>query len=142
MELTPSAKRRLELSRVYASARWKALRAYMIKKAGGPHRAKCSRCDRPSMRFELHHLSHKHLGNERPSEVLLVCRGCHDELHRELEAAAKRNRQLGAARTWQQGMQTYVAKKYGEDFLPDFLDFEEEFSEWVQEKEEREGLEF
>jgi 5-methylcytosine-specific restriction endonuclease McrA len=38
-------------------------------------------------RDDVHHLSYDHLGDERFEELWALCRGCHDELHADLDRA-------------------------------------------------------
>jgi hypothetical protein len=52
----------------------------------------CAVCDAPwTLRHgDLHHRSYDRLGHEHPSDVTPMCRPCHHQLHRMLEAGAWR----------------------------------------------------
>lgn len=59
------------------SARWRAIRLRIVKRARG----KCERCKEPCRRFQVHHLTYKHLGDERWAELQALCSACHMEVH-------------------------------------------------------------
>lgn len=61
---------------VLESKRWKELRRRRIREVGG----KCERCGASGV-LELHHRHYQTLGEERPSDVEVVCRRCHAEGH-------------------------------------------------------------
>lgn len=41
----------------------------------------CSVCRRNDVPLDVHHLTYKHIGDERHEELNLVCRKCHDAIH-------------------------------------------------------------
>lgn len=49
----------------------------------------CAVCDRPwsETAGDLHHLSYEHLGAERHEDLIAVCRSCHEDLHRAIDAS-------------------------------------------------------
>lgn len=59
------------------SDHWRALRERMLQRAGGF----CSQCRRRSSRLEVHHLTYRNLGQERESELQVLCHDCHVEEH-------------------------------------------------------------
>lgn len=42
--------------------------------------ARCAACGGASQ-IDVHHLTYQHLGAERDSELVALCRGCHDQAH-------------------------------------------------------------
>jgi hypothetical protein len=60
------------------SDRWQEVRHDAIRRAG----YRCARCRRGNRPLDGHHLTYRHLGQERPGEVVALCRACHDGLHR------------------------------------------------------------
>jgi hypothetical protein len=59
------------------SPAWRSLRAKVIVRARGI----CERCYRWPV-VNIHHLTYRRLGSERPEDLLGVCTKCHDEIHR------------------------------------------------------------
>lgn len=55
---------------------WKLRRQVALDRAGGF----CEDCGAPES-FEVHHLTYKRKGNERPEDLVAVCRQCHKERH-------------------------------------------------------------
>lgn len=41
---------------------------------------KCAQCSR-KYELNLHHISYENLGEERPNEVITLCKRCHKDLH-------------------------------------------------------------
>lgn len=62
------------------TSEWKE-RAKAAKKQAG---WRCEVCNARGP-LEVHHLTYAHRGNERPGELLVVCRSCHAKLHGRLE---------------------------------------------------------
>lgn len=58
------------------SAHWKEFRAAVLLERG----RKCEQCGGTS-RIQVHHLTYKRCGNERPDDVVVLCRSCHEEIH-------------------------------------------------------------
>jgi hypothetical protein len=58
------------------------LRVALWARAGG----RCEDCGRDGSKLalDMHHLSYEHYGSELESEVLLICRRCHDLRHDDL----------------------------------------------------------
>ncbi len=72
---------RRKLYREYVcSAAWARRRAAEIAKAGNM----CTECGMPGQHgipLQVHHLSYKHLGEELPGELVVLCRLCHEVAH-------------------------------------------------------------
>lgn len=62
------------------SAHWLKMRKAKIKWHDG--KAKCAVCGKESPNVQLHHVSYKHLGNERPSDLVVLCAECHEKVHK------------------------------------------------------------
>ena len=69
---------------IYSSARWKALRASIFRERG----KKCERCQSLG-EVQLHHKVPVASGGEIWDEtnLILLCRSCHLEAHRKIEAS-------------------------------------------------------
>jgi len=91
----------------------------------------CARCKEkfPPGALDVHHLSYDRLGNERPSDLQVLCRAkCHpvaDAIRTEQTMARRAVRQNDAA------TQTFMSKKYGDNYAS-FADdgMYEEFDRW------------
>lgn len=72
------------------SGEWLARRQDWHRAWSAAHRAEpaCAVCEAPwSLRHgDLHHRSYDRLGCETVSDLVPLCRGCHDDLHRILES--------------------------------------------------------
>ena|SRR6266542_2090390 len=51
---------------------------------------RCANCYK-ERRLQIHHLSYAHLGDEQPSDIVALCRSCHERITAE-ERAARRSR--------------------------------------------------
>jgi hypothetical protein len=63
--------------RTMQSTGWRRRRAQAIRRAG--HR--CEECGARGP-LDVHHLSYRHLGDERPYELTVLCPACHQAVHR------------------------------------------------------------
>ena len=61
----------------YPSSHWKATAKHMRRLAFYTCQD-CGRTDRP---LDVHHLSYKRLGHERPEDLRVLCRECHNKRH-------------------------------------------------------------
>ena len=61
---------------VMASGGWRRRRAAAIRRAG----RRCQRCGARGP-LDVHHLTYRRLGRERPGDLLAVCERCHGALH-------------------------------------------------------------
>lgn len=59
-----------------ASDDWRVARLSVLKRSNGV----CERCNAKKAK-DVHHLTYDRLGHEVPTDLLAVCRECHDELH-------------------------------------------------------------
>lgn len=76
------------------SAHWFNLRKSKIKWHGC--KATCAVCGKESSMVQLHHVSYKHLGDERPSDLVVLCPECHEKVHKDKDFLAfmKKHRAL------------------------------------------------
>jgi hypothetical protein len=61
---------------VMSSGGWRRRRAAAIRRAG----RRCQRCGARGP-LDVHHLTYRRLGRERPGDLLAVCERCHGVLH-------------------------------------------------------------
>ena len=61
---------------VMGSGGWRRRRAAAIRRAG----RRCQRCGARGP-LDVHHLTYRRLGRERPGDLLAVCERCHGALH-------------------------------------------------------------
>jgi hypothetical protein len=66
--------RRVDYYEYIKSHAWKA-KAAAAKKAAG-HR--CQVCNRGNVQLDAHHRTYARLGNERPEDITVLCRDCHE----------------------------------------------------------------
>jgi len=45
------------------------------------HHRHCAVCRANNVPLDVHHQTYAHLGDERPEDLILLCRSCHDEVH-------------------------------------------------------------
>lgn len=53
---------------------WKATREAALARAGG----RCALCPRVGVPLEVHHRTYKHLGEELPEDLTVLCSFCHE----------------------------------------------------------------
>lgn len=58
------------------SEHWRQLRSAVFKQ-----NKTCFCCGIESRNPELHHVRYDNIGNEKPEDVVVVCKYCHDKLH-------------------------------------------------------------
>lgn len=56
---------------------WKATQKRALLRAGGY----CQRCHQRGLPLDVHHLTYRNLGRERESDLLVLCRDCHQKEH-------------------------------------------------------------
>jgi hypothetical protein len=66
------------------SPRWYAFKRRLIKIRGN----KCEACPTVGDKLDLHHLTYVRLGCERPEDVKLLCRACHQATSQEVRTGA------------------------------------------------------
>ena len=68
--------RKEEYKRYLKSTRWRKLWAYVMKRDGN----KCRFCGRKA--HHVHHLTYARIFHEEPYDLVAVCKGCHELLHK------------------------------------------------------------
>ena len=103
----------------YNSEEWQEKRLVVL------HRAKyqCEKCG-ANLKLDIHHLTYKNLYHEPPEDLMALCRACHEA------ADAIRSH----TNRYNNALDTYMSKKYGEDFEYSEGN-EEEFDHWIGSKE-------
>lgn len=105
------------------SETWKMKRREVRRRSEGrcEQRWGGKRC--PNRATEVHHITYDHLGDERLSEMMDVCRSCHEAI----EQAKRDARKMKA-------VVTFAEKKHGKDWLDawDYDEVENEFDEWAE----------
>lgn len=56
---------------------WQVRRVQALTRAG----YKCQACSRRNTTLDVHHNSYENYGNERPQDLIVLCRPCHQRLH-------------------------------------------------------------
>ena len=59
------------------SKHWKTVRSVSLQNAG----YKCQACSTKDTILDVHHNSYDRLGNEDPSDLIVLCRSCHAKVH-------------------------------------------------------------
>jgi hypothetical protein len=59
---------------------WQVRRVQALTRAG----YKCQACSRRDTTLDVHHNSYENYGNERPQDLIVLCRPCHQRLHDDL----------------------------------------------------------
>ncbi|HEX3856974.1 MAG TPA: HNH endonuclease [Verrucomicrobiae bacterium] len=113
------------------SAQWRNISALMKRIAGN----KCGHCGRSSSKLEVHHLTYERFGRERMNDLVVLCESCHEVAD---EKRVSERKQRGRRARDNAGYNTYMTKKYGEGF-DSYYHGHEEFSEWLEKKNEEGG---
>jgi 5-methylcytosine-specific restriction endonuclease McrA len=66
--------RRVNYYEYIASPAWRA-KADAAKKAAG---YRCQVCNRDGVKLDAHHRTYARLGHERPEDITVLCRDCHE----------------------------------------------------------------
>ena len=66
----------LSTYRAYLRSRTWKVRAARAKRWGY-----CQRCGAESPTLDAHHVTYERLGAERPSDLIALCRSCHQQIH-------------------------------------------------------------
>lgn len=114
------------------SAKWRRIRKLKLDAAHG----QCQKCGSWHGRREVHHLTYDRLGDERPEDLIVLCGDCH-VFEDKLRAAQgqKRSEEALSAAMYESGRDTYMTKKYGEDWEMNHPD-SDEFDEWCERKQQ------
>lgn len=75
----------LEYQRYLKDHHWRMFRKWILRQRGGA----CEKCGISNVwsimaygqPINVHHISYDHLGQERPEDVVVLCRRCHEEAH-------------------------------------------------------------
>lgn len=119
-----------EYDKYIKSAQWRNISDLMKKLAG--HR--CANCRQVSATLEVHHLTYERFGSERMSDLVVLCKPCHEVADKKRVAE---RRAKGERTRYENAYDTYMAKKYGEDYaFSETFDDREEFDDWLREKQE------
>lgn len=114
-----------------SSAQWRRVASAAVERAGG----KCQRCgiSKWTQKLEVHHLTYERFGREMPSDLLVVCRDCHqvEDGIRRKEVNLKNAQSLNDAR-----FHGWCAKVYGEHDI-DYIDMDEAYDRYVYWAEQR-----
>lgn len=104
---------------------------YLKRRAAlGRANNRCQKCGE-TRGLEVHHLTYAHLGAEREEDLLVVCKDCHEKEDSERKVRVER-------KVWEARVNGWAEKKYGEEWWinHDPESVEEEFNEWLEDKEE------
>lgn len=72
----------LDYTKHINSDRWERRRQQAIQDVGGTCQfIKNGKLCGSTDRIQVHHLSYDNLGNEKPEDLLVVCRECHRRVH-------------------------------------------------------------
>jgi 5-methylcytosine-specific restriction endonuclease McrA len=128
--LTPLEKLLAVKAAYMRTAKWKRIRKAKLDQTRG----QCEKCGSWTGRKDVHHKTYDRLGNERLEDLIVLCTRCHEieDERRAIEAKQRAGNALETA-IFYNGLDTYMTKKYGEDWCESGLydDAEEEFSEWL-----------
>lgn len=69
--------RKVDYKKYLKSTEWKTFKNGVIKMRGN----KCEKCGKMNVVLDGHHLTYARFGNEQPSDIMLLCRPCHDNVH-------------------------------------------------------------
>lgn len=102
---------------------WKARRRSAIRNAGG----RCQNCGKSYPSLEVHHKHYETLGSEHRADLKVLCPLCHK----------KADQQRAYETRYERGLNTFMTKKYGENWYDRFSDGEAEtvFDLWLEKKE-------
>lgn len=110
------------------SLKWRQKAAAALERAGH----KCQRCGytKFSKRLEVHHKTYDHFKHERPEDLEVVCKECHQFADEE-----RRNRTFSkqAAALYDARLNGWATVVFGDDWQDreDVEDVEEQFDDWL-----------
>lgn len=113
------------------SPTWKQKRAAALERA----QYQCEVCgfSKWSRTLEVHHKTYERFQHELPSDLMVVCKKCHEEQDKIRAAKGKVRSQRALAEARFQG---WASKKYGDDWESyyDADDLVDEFDKWLERK--------
>jgi hypothetical protein len=114
------------------SSAWKKLCKQVRTRSGSI----CERCHCFSAKLGIHHVTYERFHNELLDDLQALCPGCHDIADQEREAGnRKKFETAGEQARYNNAEDTYMTKKYGENWVMHYGQWEhEEFREWIQRK--------
>jgi 5-methylcytosine-specific restriction endonuclease McrA len=118
------------------SSAWKKLCKKVLERTEG----RCQRCGLRPVRIEIHHLTYERFQNERLEDLEALCTVCHEAADREREEDNRRRfEEAGEEARYENARETYMTKKYGENWYMYYGESEhEEFDNWMEKKREQE----
>ena len=63
---------------------WKVQRAQALARAG----YKCQACSRRDTTLDVHHNTYENYGDERPEDLVVLCRSCHQKVQEAVADAS------------------------------------------------------
>ena len=118
------------------SSKWKNTCAAVRRLHGN----RCQKCGHGSARLEVHHINYERLGDERLSDLMLLCPDCHAAEDKKREKASK-EKSAAALRAAHRDARYrgYMKARFGEYWEDhETEDIADEFDEWLRQKEEEE----
>ena len=76
--------RRMPLTEYLKTSEWRALRNRALIQAGN----RCQVCGKTNLQLDVHHNSYERFGHEQLSDLVVLCRSCHQHFHGILPEAA------------------------------------------------------
>ena len=97
---------------------WQQKRGEALRQAG----YRCSRCGAIGTRLDVHHKTYEHFKKEKPDELEVLCRACHNQADEE--------------RIYEARLNGWANKVYGLNWrkLNNLETIEAEFDAWLEEK--------
>lgn len=131
-----------EKAEYFASAAWRRQKDLALAAAG----RRCQVCNGTTGGLDCHHRTYARFGNERPGDLTVLCRVCHELYHEHRRAEcgdsprAKRDRETMTKmhREVEQRQREIRAKKAKKDARPLWMDIDPEERAASQQKEARE----
>jgi hypothetical protein len=115
---------REEYQEYLKSEHWQEMRRTVLRDAGG----RCQVCN-SSERCEVHHRTYERVGEEYPSDLIVLCRACHEKFHGHYWMEAEITKKVSAA----YAAGANAAMTYVETVAPEFAKFHEEWtSSWAE----------
>jgi hypothetical protein len=119
-----------EYDQYMKSAQWRNISDLMKKLA----RFRCAHCGQGSTTLEVHHLTYERFGCERMSDLVVLCKPCHEKADKKRVAE---QRAKGEMTRYENAYHSYMTKKHGEHYaFSETLADREDFEDWLREKQE------
>ena len=119
-----------EYDKYIKSAQWRNISDLLKKQAG----YLCAHCRHSSTTLEVHHLTYERFGHERMSDLVVLCKPCHEAADKKRVAQREAR---GEEARYESAYHTYMTKKNGDDYALSESPYDrEEFDDWLREKQE------